>query len=191
MSMTGVPSSAPKAEDQARRQLIKTLVLSAAWGSLKSSSAIAETNSEISRDEEAIHQLRTFKTGRRRVYDALTVQSEFDKVVQLSGVMQSPAMARMQKPTLVSDHVGGEVALFGGYIVGRQIELQPGELIVQAWRVLTWPRGLYSIARFELTEQAGATSLVFDHRGFPKGQADHLASGWQEHYWDPLTQYLA
>ena len=125
------------------------------------------------------------------MFDALTVQSQFDKIVQLSGVMQAPAMAKMQKPTLLSDQAGGELALFGGYIVGRQIELVPGELIVQAWRVLNWSPGLYSIARFELTEQGGLAKLIFDHRGFPKGQAEHLASGWQEHYWGPLTQFLA
>lgn len=42
-------------------------------------------------------------------------------VVRLSGVMKADAMAQM-----------------------------PNELVVQAWRVLSWPRGVHSIARFEL-----------------------------------------
>jgi activator of HSP90 ATPase len=105
--------------------------------------------------------------------------------------MKTDAMAKMQKPTMLSPHAGGAFALFGGYIVGRQIELAPNELIVQAWRVLSWPRGVYSIARFELLDQGGSTKLVFDHAAFPKGQAEHLASGWQEHYWDPLAKLLA
>jgi hypothetical protein len=29
------------------------------------------------------------------------------------------------------------------------------------------------------------------YTGFPKGEAEHLASGWQEHYWDPLAKYLS
>jgi activator of HSP90 ATPase len=99
-------------------------------------------------------------------------------------------MAKMQKPTKLSPHLGGAFSLFGGYIVGRQLELVPDELIVQAWRTLSWARGIYSIARFELTEQNGSTKLVFDHTGFPKEEAQSLASGWQEHYWDPLTKYL-
>lgn len=152
---------------------------------------IAEANAEISRTEEAIHQERVFKAGRRRVYDALTVESQFDKVIQLSGVMKADVMSKMQKPTRLSPHAGGDLALFGGYIVGRQIELFPNELIVQAWRVLSWARGIYSIARFELTDQGGSTKLIFDHTGFPKGQAEHLASGWQEHYWDPLSKFLS
>jgi activator of HSP90 ATPase len=100
-------------------------------------------------------------------------------------------MAKMQKPTEISQHVGGAFALFGGYITGRQIELVPDELIVQAWRVGSWDRGVYSIARFELIAQGASTKIIFDHTGFPKGQAERLASGWQEHYWDPLVKYLS
>jgi hypothetical protein len=32
---------------------------------------------------------------------------------------------------------------------------------------------------------------LFDHAGFPKGQADHLAAGWQANYWSPMEQFLA
>jgi activator of HSP90 ATPase len=155
------------------------------------SSAIADPNAEISHSEESIHQQRTFAAQRTRVYTALTVESQFDRIVRLSGIMKGDGSAKMRNPTKLSSHVGGAFSLFDGYIVGRQLELMPDELIVQAWRVLSWPRGVYSVVRFELSEQAGVTTLVFDHTGFPKGDAEHLASGWQEHYWDPLTKLLA
>jgi len=45
--------------------------------------------------------------------------------------------------------------------------LVPNELIVQARRVLSWPRGVYSIARFEFLDQGRSTKLVFDHAAFP------------------------
>jgi activator of HSP90 ATPase len=153
--------------------------------------ALAEQSSEISSSEEAIHQKRAFTADRSRVYGALTIEEQFDKIVRLSGVMQADAQAKMEHPTKLSPYVGGEFALFDGYIVGRQLELVPDQLIVQAWRVLNWPRGVYSIARFELSEQSGVTTVVFDHTGFPRGAAEHLASGWQEHYWDPLAKMLA
>jgi activator of HSP90 ATPase len=105
--------------------------------------------------------------------------------------MQSAAMSKMQKPTAISPHIGGAFALFGGYIVGRHIELVPNELIVQAWRVGSWDRGIYSIIRFQLTEQGAGTKIIFDHAGFPKGQGEHLASGWQENYWGPLEKFLS
>jgi activator of HSP90 ATPase len=174
-----------------RRQVLATGALTAAGLASLPSRAMAEANTEIMRSEEAIHQQRIFKARPQRVYEALTIESQFDKIVQLSGVMKSNAMAKMRSPTKLSPEAGGDFVLFGGYIVGRQIELVPNELIVQAWRAQSWGRGIYSIARFDLSDQGGSTKLVFDHTGFPKGQAEHLASGWQEHYWDPLTKFLA
>ncbi|MFY9989405.1 MAG: SRPBCC domain-containing protein [Chthoniobacterales bacterium] len=50
--------------------------------------------------------------------------------------------------------------------------------------------GVYSIVKFELVEQGGETKIVFDHTGFPKGDAESFASGWKAHYWDPLQKFL-
>jgi activator of HSP90 ATPase len=149
----------------------------------------ADAGDEISHTAEAIHQERLFKASRKRLYEALTVTKQFDQVTH--DLMQSPELSKMQQPTAISPHVGGTFALFGGYISGRHIELVPDELIVQAWRVGSWVRGVYSIIRFQLTEQGAGTKIIFDHAGFPTGQADHLASGWQEHYWDPLEKFLS
>jgi activator of HSP90 ATPase len=87
--------------------------------------------------------------------------------------------------------VGGTFTLFGGHIIGRHLELVPDEWIVQAWRVVAWEPGWYSIAKFELVEQGADTKIVFDHPGFPKGLGQHLAEGWKGHYWDTLRKYLA
>ena len=186
---TSPPTSARPSH--VRRQIITAGALTMVGIASRPSPAIGYPNAEILSAEEAIHQERVFEAGRQRVYEALTVEGQFDKIIQLSGVMKADVMAKMQMPTKLSPHAGGAFALFGGYIVGRQIELVPNELIVQAWRASSWARGIYSIARFDLTDQGGSTKLVFDHKGFPKGQAEHLVSGWQEHYWDPLTRFLA
>jgi activator of HSP90 ATPase len=85
---------------------------------------------------------------------------------------------------------GGAFSLFEGHIVGRNVELVPNKRIVQAWRVVTWPEGVYSIARFELEAKGDGTHLVFDHIGFPEGMKDHLAEGWQTNYWSLLQKYL-
>jgi len=84
-----------------------------------------------------------------------------------------------------------QFSLFGGYVTGRQIELVPDQRIVQAWRAGSWQSGAYSIVRFELVDQGGTTKLIFDHAGFPAGTGDHLASGWKEHYWEPMQKFLA
>ncbi len=145
---------------------------------------------EISRSGETIHQEVVFKANRKRVYEALTDTEQFNKVTQLSAAMHS-GMPPGAAPTEISREVGGSFRLFGGHIVGRQVELVPNERIVQAWRVVTWDPGVYSIAKFELKEQDSETRLVFDHAAFPDGKAEHLAAGWKTNYWEPLHKYLS
>ena len=128
----------------------------------------------IARTAEAIHQEVTFKAAPARVYQALVDEAQFS---QLTGPQAQ-----------IGREAGGTFSLFGGQIKGRHIELVPGERVVQAWRSEGWPPHVYSIVRFELTAQGAGTKLVFDHTGFPVGQAEHLASGWKEHYWDALAK---
>jgi uncharacterized protein YndB with AHSA1/START domain len=151
------------------------------------SETMANPAEEISHSAEAIHQENVFKASRKRVYEALTETKQFDKLVKLSGI--SDALGT--KPTQISNELGGAFTIFGGHIIGRQLELVPGERIVQGWRVVDWEPGWYSIARFELVEQGSGTKIVFDHSGFPKGLGQHLADGWKAHYWDTLQRYLA
>jgi uncharacterized protein YndB with AHSA1/START domain len=161
------------------------------WGgmALKPILASAESEDEISHTAEAIHQENTFKASRKRVYEALTDTGQFDKVIEISGAKKSIALGT--KPTQISGEVGGAFVIFGGHIIGRQIELVPTQRIIQAWRVVDWEPGVYSIARFELKERGEGTRIVFDHTGFPKGLGAHLAEGWRLHYWEPLEKFLA
>ena len=149
----------------------------------------AEGEGEVSHTAEAIHQEIVFNASRKKVYDTLTVASQFQKVIDNSAAMKAMALAK--KPAEISRELGGAFSVFGGHIVGRQLELVPGQRIVQAWRVVDWEPGIFSIARFELVEQAGSTKMVFDHTGFPGGQAAHLAEGWRVNYWQPLAKVLA
>ena len=85
---------------------------------------------------------------------------------------------------------GGAFSGFGGVITGRNIELIADRRIVQAWRVASWPEGVYSIVRFELEPSGAETKLTLHHTGFPEDAGDHLASGWHKMYWEPLKNYL-
>jgi len=172
-----------------RRQAIVGVAIACGGLALGSTAAWAGAEEEISHTADAIHQEAVFTASRKRVYEALTDAKQFDKVIQFSGVMQ--AMHLPDKPAEISREVGGAFTLFGGYIMGRHVELVPNERIVQAWRTGGWTAGVYSIARFELVEQGSGTRIVFDHTGFPKGEAEVLASGWKAHYWEPLGKFLA
>ncbi len=144
----------------------------------------------LTRSSEAIHQEVTFDASRRRVYRALTNSKRFDAVTRLSDALQL-VTAPGAKRTSISGVVGGPFTLFGGYITGRNLELIPGERLVQAWRTASWGPGDYSVVRFELVESGAKTRLIFDHRGFPADQGSHLASGWHTHYWEPLAKLLS
>ena len=137
------------------------------------------TGDGISRNAESIHQEVPFRATPGRIYEALLDAKRF-----------SHATGGM--PAEINREAGGAFSLFGGLIKGRNIALVPNTRIVQAWRAGSWTdTGIYSIARFELKAQGAGTLLVFDHTGFPKGEAEHLAAGWKSNYWDNLQKALA
>jgi activator of HSP90 ATPase len=123
-----------------------------------------------------IHQEVDLKASPQRVYEVLLDAKQFSA---FSGSAAD-----------IDGRVGGAFSVFDGHIVGRNVELIPGHRIVQAWRVVTWSEGVYSIARFELKAQGSGTHVVLDHTGFPEELRDHLAEGWQSHYWALLQKYF-
>jgi activator of HSP90 ATPase len=178
------------AQPLTRRAVIAGLTFGMSAAALIETPARAQSAPEIAHDMESIHQEVKFKASPERLYAALTHAGEFQKVVLLSGAVRT-GMVKAPRPAQISAVAGGEFAVFGGYITGRQIELIANARIVQAWRTGSWEPGRYSIARFALAPRGSGTSLTFDHTGFPKGEAEHLAQGWRENYWQPLEELLA
>jgi len=127
---------------------------------------------------DTIHQEVSFPATPETVYQALMCS---EKHTSFTGA-----------PATISSDVGGEFACHDGVISGRNIELEPGKRIVQAWRAAFWDEGVYSIVRYELTSDGdGGTKLVLDHAGYPEGMGEGLASGWQTRYWEPLEKFLS
>jgi activator of HSP90 ATPase len=174
--------------ESTRRRAIAGAILIAAGAALRPARGWAEIE-EISHAAEVIHQEPSFKASRKSVFDALIDTRQFDKVIQLGGGLNTMSLGN--KPTAISREPGGPFTIFGGHIVGRQIDLVPNERIVQCWRVVDWAPGIYSIAKFELVDQGSVTKIVFDHTGFPQGQGEHLAAGWRSHYWEPLERFFS
>jgi activator of HSP90 ATPase len=178
-----------------RRNLVLSLAAMPTALGLTAAAVRAEDNAdseqEITHAAEAIHQQVLFQASRDRVYRALTDGVEFDRVAHLSEAVASGMVPAAAKPSRISHSVGGAFSLFGGYISGLQVELVRDQRIVQAWRAASWNPGDYSIASFVLTDEGSATRLIFDHRGFPAGAAQHLAAGWHGNYWQPLAKVLA
>jgi activator of HSP90 ATPase len=174
-------------DPSSRRQVIAGL---AGVAMVVSSTVRAESAEGVMHNVDAIHQEFSFRAPPARVYALLTDEHEFQKVIVLSGAAQSGRI----KPSIRA-HIGREAgaafAIFGGFVVGRNIELVPDTRLVQAWRPQNWPAGVYSIVKFELLAQGEGTLLKFDQTGFPASDADNLAQGWSMNYWQPMAAVLA
>jgi activator of HSP90 ATPase len=167
-----------------RRQVISGVAM--AVGGLAASGTLRGTPRQgakevpgagIDKTRTSIHQEIDFKVGPQRIYEALLDDKQFS--------------AFSRAPAEIDRVAGGAFSMFGGIIVGRNIELLPNQRIVQAWRPKYWDPGVYSVVKFELKGQGAETKIILDHTGFPEGLFSSLDSGWYERYWEPLKKYLA
>ncbi len=131
-----------------------------------------------------IHQSAWFKVPPAQIYNVLLSSAAFSACTKKSFDMFTASSAK------IDPVVGGVFSLFDGHITGRILELMPDQRIVEAWRVVDWPAGVYSIARFDLSTEGTGTRVIFEHVGFPEGLKEHLSEGWQQHYWDAMTKYF-
>jgi activator of HSP90 ATPase len=127
----------------------------------------------------SLHQEVDLKATPQRIYQALLSSKDF--------------AAFTGAPAEIDPKPGGAFSLFGGMVVGRNVELVPNQRIVQAWRVVAdFPDGVYTLVKFELKPRGPSeTSVILDQTGFAEGDFDHLSAGWHSHYWEPLKIFLA
>jgi activator of HSP90 ATPase len=129
-----------------------------------------------------IHQEAIIDAAPDQVYAVLT---DGEKFASATG-----------QPAQLSDREGQEFTLFGGRVEGRQIELVPGERVVQAWRFACahpepWDPGVYSVVRFTLKPEGRGTRFVIDHDGIPSESKERIESGYPTFYQGPLANYFA
>jgi uncharacterized protein YndB with AHSA1/START domain len=91
----------------------------------------------------------------------------------------------------VEPRVGGRHTAWDGYIEGEILELEPGLRIVQSWRSTEFPPG-HPDSRLEirLMETPGGCEVMLAHSEIPEGQGEQYETGWQEHYFNPMTRYF-
>jgi activator of HSP90 ATPase len=174
---------APTAATQTRRQAVAGIAV----GLVACARALAETQQPSMNQVPAttpnskrtsLHQEVDFKATPQRIYQALLSSKDF--------------AAFTGAPAEIDPKAGGAFSLFGGMVVGRNVELVPNQRIVQAWRVVAdFPDGVYTMVKFELKPRDSQTSVVLDQTGFAEGDFDHLSAGWHSHYWEPLKIFLA
>lgn len=91
----------------------------------------------------------------------------------------------------ISTEIGGRAEMHDGQIVAQNIELEPSEKIVQAWRVSAWQEGVYTLLRIGLSPDGEGTRVTLDQTGCPEDMAEHLAAGWEARYWQPMKDYFS
>jgi len=168
-----------------RRQMIAGVAMafgalaagSKVWAGAQQQSTKEMPSSAANEKRTSFHLQTEYKASPERIYNVLL---DFKQFAALTGL-----------PAEIDPKAGGAFSMFGGMIVGRNVELVANQRIVQAWRPTHWDSGVYSIVKFELKSQRAATVLVLDHTGFPEGEYDHLEWGWHNHYIDPLRKLLA
>jgi activator of HSP90 ATPase len=167
-----------------RRQMIGSFAVSLGvlvatpkgWGKSQQQTMRETPGAAANHSRTSLHQEVDLKASPQRIYEVLLDSKQFSACTGM--------------PAEIDSKAGGAFSMFGGVIVGRNVELIPAQRIVQAWRPTHWDPGVYSLVKFELKSKGSETTIVLDHTGFPEGDFDSLSDGWKSHYWDPLTRFL-
>jgi len=88
--------------------------------------------------------------------------------------------------------VGCSFTAWDGYIEGKNLELVPPSLIVQAWRTSDFPDAAAdSRLEIALSEAKGGTRITLTHTDIPAGQAKGYKQGWIDFYFKPMKEYFS
>jgi uncharacterized protein YndB with AHSA1/START domain len=92
----------------------------------------------------------------------------------------------------MSDEVGADVSAWDGYITGRNLELVPGQRIVQSWRTTEFDDEFEdSIVTILLQETEDGTFLTLEHSNVPDEHKSYEEGGWQSNYFEPMVVYFS
>jgi activator of HSP90 ATPase len=171
-AMNGRTTHAPT-----RRQVAGSLAMVFCSVASASQTMAEKPASAATRMRTSLHEETDLQAAPERIYEVLLSAKQFAAFTGL--------------PAEIDPKAGGAFSMFGGQIVGRNVELVPNLRIVQAWRPSHWEPGIYSIVAFQLKAKTAGTLVILDHKGFPEGDFDHLESGWHTHYWEPLKKFFA
>ena len=90
-----------------------------------------------------------------------------------------------------SSEIGGTFQAWGGYIQGRNLELQENKRIVQAWRTCEFSESEPD-SRLEISFKIDGevTEVTICHSGLPEHGMQYL-QGWTDFYFSPMGAYFS
>jgi len=126
---------------------------------------------------KTIKQRVKFKADPATVYDLLADSRKHSAITGRRAV--------------ISTKIGGTFSIGESEVTGINVDLVPGQRIVQAWRHRRFPEGIFSMAALTLRPTPdGGTELVLVHRGVPKELIPETEQAWRDRYWRGMKIYL-
>ncbi len=96
------------------------------------------------------------------------------------------------QPAKISAKEGAEFSVWNGYISGRNVKLEPGRLIVQAWRTTKFAADdPDSQIEVQLMPIDGGTKVAVRHTNVPDGHTSYRDGGWQRSYFDTMKEHFS
>ena len=90
----------------------------------------------------------------------------------------------------VSAVVGEAFEAWGGYIQGRNLELEPGKRILQSWRTSEFEDSEPdSLLEIEFTPEGSGTKVIIRHSNLPANGMQYQ-QGWVDSYFTPMKEYF-
>ncbi len=121
-------------------------------------------------------QTETFAASPHRIYQMLMNSDEHAK---FTGA-----------PASMNEDIGGAVSAYGGGALGINLELVPGQRIIQMWRPPEWPEHHYSTITYDLAAEGDGCRLTFTQSGVPEAAVEGIATGWTSFYWEKMREHL-
>lgn len=126
---------------------------------------------------ESIKTSATIGASPQRIYDAWMSAHEHALFTGSAATMDA--------------RVGGKFSAWDGYAEGENLVLEPGKLIVQAWRSSDFPKNAsHSRLEVRLEKCEGGTKVTLVHSDIPAGQAAEYKRGWIVYYFTPMKTYF-
>ena len=90
----------------------------------------------------------------------------------------------------ITSNIGDEFTAWDGYISGKNVQLEPGKKIIQAWRTTEFadddPDSVVEIT-FEANEEG--TLLTLKHSNLSE-EGEQYIKGWEDYYFAPMAEYF-
>jgi len=91
----------------------------------------------------------------------------------------------------ITNKIGDSFTAWDGYIKGENIELEPYNRILQAWRTSQFEKNeADSQIEILLNEVGELTELTLIHSNVPEN-GEHYKNGWNNHYFQPMRDYFS